>query len=243
MYVACRWKRKRAKNNILIIRFVVCKGLRTQLGDFWTPWLQSQDQCQRSPVLQLPALEGDSWFWLVDIIVHSLLIGCYISILISDWYNIKRSLIGWYNLILISDWLKVGCWPGGSWILETQRWHHQLQSLQQEVWLHRQDSSLQSLWRGVLLSLLKYVQSNSFVEIFFNQIFYCLDYQRPVPDRGWGYQAVRVCKHCYSVTNNGVLEPAGPNLEPNEVQVRETMRILASDWLIHNNTSFWLVDT
>ena len=129
-----------------------------QLGDYWTPWLQSQDLCQRSPVLQLPALEGDSWFWLVDIIVHSLLIGCYISILISDWYNIKRSLIGWYNLILISDWLKVGCWPGGSWILETQRWHHQLQSLQQEVWLHRQDSSLQSLWRGVLLSLLKYSQ-------------------------------------------------------------------------------------
>merc|ERR1719323_2647728 len=48
----------------------------------------------------------------------------------------------------------------------------------------------------------------------------CSNYQRPVPDRGWGYQAVRVCKHCYSVTNNGVLEPAGPNLEPNEVQVR-----------------------
>lgn len=47
------------------------------------------------------------------------------------------------------------------------------------------------------------------------------DYQRPVPDRGWGYQAVRVCKACYSATSDGVLDVSGPNTEPNEVQVRK----------------------
>ena len=47
------------------------------------------------------------------------------------------------------------------------------------------------------------------------------DYQRPVPDRGWGYQAVRVCRACYSATCDGVLDVSGPNTEPNEVQVRK----------------------
>jgi len=49
----------------------------------------------------------------------------------------------------------------------------------------------------------------------------CSNYQRPVPDRGWGYQAVRVCKPCYSATVDGVLDVSGPNTEPNEVQVRK----------------------
>ena len=42
-----------------------------------------------------------------------------------------------------------------------------------------------------------------------------------MPDRGWGYQAVRVCKPCYSATVDGVLDVSGPNTEPNEVQVRK----------------------
>ena len=42
-----------------------------------------------------------------------------------------------------------------------------------------------------------------------------------MPDRGWGYQAVRVCRACYSVTSDGVLDVSGPNTEPNEVQVRK----------------------
>jgi len=49
----------------------------------------------------------------------------------------------------------------------------------------------------------------------------CSAFQRPVPERGWGYQAVRVCKPCYNATAQGVLEPSGPSLEPNEVQVRK----------------------
>ena len=32
---------------------------------------------------------------------------------------------------------------------------------------------------------------------------------------------MRVCKPCYSATDDGVLESSGPNLEPNEVQVRK----------------------
>ena len=48
------------------------------------------------------------------------------------------------------------------------------------------------------------------------------DYQRPVPDRGWGYQAVRVCKPCYQTTVDDVLNETGQNnIEPNEVQVRK----------------------
>ena len=53
------------------------------------------------------------------------------------------------------------------------------------------------------------------------QSIHVTDYQRPVPDRGWGYQAVRVCKSCYSATSDGVLDVSGPNTEPNEVQVRK----------------------
>jgi len=49
----------------------------------------------------------------------------------------------------------------------------------------------------------------------------CSAYQRPVPDKGWGYQAVRVCKPCYSVTEHGVPDTQGNSLEPNEVQVRK----------------------
>ena len=32
---------------------------------------------------------------------------------------------------------------------------------------------------------------------------------------------MRVCKPCYNATAQGVLEPSGPSLEPNEVQVRK----------------------
>ena len=49
----------------------------------------------------------------------------------------------------------------------------------------------------------------------------CSSYQRPVPERGWGYQPVRVCRPCYSATQDGVLEVTGPNIEPNEVHVRK----------------------
>eukprot|EP00092_Neocalanus_flemingeri_P009959 GFUD01010737.1.p1 GENE.GFUD01010737.1~~GFUD01010737.1.p1 ORF type:complete len:703 (-),score=93.22 GFUD01010737.1:369-2477(-) len=49
----------------------------------------------------------------------------------------------------------------------------------------------------------------------------CSAFQRPVPERGWGFQAVRVCKPCYTATAQGVLEVTGPSLEPNEVQVRK----------------------
>lgn len=49
----------------------------------------------------------------------------------------------------------------------------------------------------------------------------CSAYQRPVPERGWGFQAVRVCKPCYVATAQGILEVNGPTLEPNEVQVRK----------------------
>jgi len=49
----------------------------------------------------------------------------------------------------------------------------------------------------------------------------CSAFQRPVPERGWGFQAVRVCRPCYNATAQGVLESSGPSLEPNEVQVRK----------------------
>jgi len=51
----------------------------------------------------------------------------------------------------------------------------------------------------------------------------CSNYQRPVPDRGWGYAAVRVCKPCYNMTADERIEGVGvvSNSEPNEVQVRK----------------------
>jgi len=49
----------------------------------------------------------------------------------------------------------------------------------------------------------------------------CSAFQRPCPERGWGFQAVRVCKPCYTATAQGVLEVTSPSLEPNEVQVRK----------------------
>ena len=56
----------------------------------------------------------------------------------------------------------------------------------------------------------------------FHSLIIISDYQRPVPDRGWGYQAVRVCKPCYQTTVDDVLNETGQNnIEPNEVQVRK----------------------
>lgn len=49
----------------------------------------------------------------------------------------------------------------------------------------------------------------------------CSNYQRPVPDRGWGYAAVRVCKPCYNMTADERIEGVVSNSEPNEVQVRK----------------------
>lgn len=43
----------------------------------------------------------------------------------------------------------------------------------------------------------------------------CSDYLRPCPERGWGFQAVRVCKPCYNVG-----EPGTPETPQQEVQVR-----------------------
>ena len=48
----------------------------------------------------------------------------------------------------------------------------------------------------------------------------CSSYQRPVPERGWGFQPVRVCKPCYEITQ-ATLETSAPSVEPNEVQVRK----------------------
>jgi len=45
----------------------------------------------------------------------------------------------------------------------------------------------------------------------------CSGYQRPVPDRGWGYLPVRVCRPCYHLTDRA----GSHTVETNEVQVRK----------------------
>lgn len=62
------------------------------------------------------------------------------------------------------------------------------------------------------------------ISVFDNNLFITLcilDFQRPVPDRGWGYAAVRVCKPCYNMTADERIEGGVSNNEPNEVQVRK----------------------
>jgi len=49
----------------------------------------------------------------------------------------------------------------------------------------------------------------------------CSDFQRPVPEHGWGTEPVRVCKPCYTRTSQGVRGGTGPNIEPSEVQARK----------------------
>lgn len=48
----------------------------------------------------------------------------------------------------------------------------------------------------------------------------CSQYLRPCPERGWGFQPVRVCHSCYAVPDSGVIEVSKPCQEPQEVQVR-----------------------
>ena len=67
-------------------------------------------------------------------------------------------------------------------------------------------------------------KSAPFISVFDNNLFITLcilDFQRPVPDRGWGYAAVRVCKPCYNMTADERIEGGVSNNEPNEVQVRK----------------------
>jgi len=48
----------------------------------------------------------------------------------------------------------------------------------------------------------------------------CSNYQRPCPERGWGFAPVRVCKHCYPIGSEGVLELPSSG-EPGEIQARK----------------------
>merc|ERR1719369_19644 len=48
----------------------------------------------------------------------------------------------------------------------------------------------------------------------------CSAFQRAVPERGWGFQPVRVCKACYPVGSEGILDVSGSR-EPGEVQARK----------------------